>query len=226
MGEIICSSLGGGRRVGCPLAWFLPGLGKDGRTRALGAEGLDGVGEEAGVEVESDGVYVAALVRAEYVARAPDLEVFHGDLEARAKLCRGEHGLEALLCRLGEASVLGYEQVGVGAPGAASDTASKLVELGESEGVGAVDDKGVDVRDVEAGLDDGGAYENVHAAIGEVDHGLFEAVFAHLAVRDTDFGLGDEPDGCIRRCSRCCRRGCGGSRPARAGRSRGGWPRG
>ena len=135
---------------------------------------------------------MATLVRAEYVARAADLEVLHGNLEACAKLCRGEHGLEALLRRLGEAAVLGNEQVGVGATGAASDAATKLVELGESEGVGAVDDKGVDVWDVEAGLDDGGAYEDVHVAGGEVDHRLLEAVLAHLAVSDADFGLGDE----------------------------------
>ena len=51
----------------------------------LVVEFLDGLGEEFGVEVESDGVNLAALVGAEEVAGAADFEVAHGDAEAGAE---------------------------------------------------------------------------------------------------------------------------------------------
>src|SRR4030043_648834 len=74
-------------------------LGRRGRLLAAleGLQALDGVGEEAGVEVEADGPDMPALLRAQEVAGAPYLQVAQGDLEARPQLRRLEDGLEALL---------------------------------------------------------------------------------------------------------------------------------
>ena len=135
---------------------------------------------------------VAALLGAENVARAANLEVAHGDVEPGPELRRRQHGLQPLLGGLGHAAGLGYHQIGVGAPGATPHPASKLVQLREAEGVRAVYYQRVDVGDIEAGLDDRGAHEHVQLALGKVQHGLLELVLRHLAVPNADGGLGDQ----------------------------------
>ena len=61
--------------------------------------------------------------------------------------------------------VFGCEQVGVGLVVAAADTPTKLVQLCQSEFVGAVDDDGVGVGDVDAGFDDGGTEQHVKSLL-------------------------------------------------------------
>ena len=57
--------------------------------------------------------------------------------------------------------MFGDEEVGVRGAVPAADTAAELVEIGEAEVVGAVDEDGVGVRDVDAVFDDGGGDEDV-----------------------------------------------------------------
>ena len=61
--------------------------------------------------------------------------------------------------------------IGIRPSCAAADAPSDLVELGEAEAVGVLDDEGVDVRHVDAGLDDGGADEDLRLAR---DHALHD----------------------------------------------------
>src|SRR5204863_7898704 len=57
---------------------------------------VHGLLEELGVELETDRRDVPVLLRAEDVPRPADLEVVHGDLEARPELARLAHRLNAL----------------------------------------------------------------------------------------------------------------------------------
>ena len=79
-----------------------------------------------------------------------------------------------MLGDLGEHAVLRMGEVCVGLIGGATDAASELVHLREAEAIGTVDDHRVDVRDVDAGLDDGGADEDVELALGELRHDLLQ----------------------------------------------------
>jgi len=47
-------------------------------------------------------------------------------------------------------------QIGIGAQFGPADTAAQLIELGEAENVGAVDDDGVGGRNIQPAFDDGG----------------------------------------------------------------------
>ena len=67
---------------------------------------------------------------------------------------------------------------------AAADAAADLVELGEAERVGALDDQRVRLRDVEARLDDRRRDEHVGVAGEEREHRVLELALGHLAVRD------------------------------------------
>ena len=66
------------------------------------------------------------------------------------------------------------------------------MQLAEAEAVGALDDQGVGVGDVQAGLDDRGADEHVELLVPEVEDDLLEPVLAHLAVGGGDAGLGHQ----------------------------------
>ena len=64
----------------------------------------------------------------------------------------------------------------------ATDAATELIELRQAESVGAIDEHGVRVRDVEARLYDHGGDEYVDFAIDELAHDLLELALPHLAV--------------------------------------------
>ncbi len=126
------------------------------------------------------------LLVAEQVAGAADLEVAHRDLEARAELGVVRQRRQPLrgLDRQRRRRVI--QQVGVGALAAASHASADLVELGEPERVGVLDDQRVGLRDVDARLDDRGAHEHLGAAAQVVHHHRLELALAHLAVRDRE----------------------------------------
>ena len=128
----------------------------------------------------------AVLALAQQLAGAADLEIVRRDLEAGAELGEPLQHREPLL-RLGrDARLLGDDQVAERALARAADAAAQLVELRQPEAIGVVDDHRVGARDVEAGLDDRRADEDVVAAVDEVDHHLLELALRHLAVADRD----------------------------------------
>ena len=89
-------------------------------------------------------------------------------------------------------AALAVEQVRVGPTSRPADAPAELVELGQTQRVGAVDDDRVGVGDVEAGLDDRRAHEHVELAAREREHHLLELALAHLAVGDDDARLGQQ----------------------------------
>ena len=75
---------------------------------------------------------------------------------------------------------------------AAADAPAKLVQLRQPEFVGAVDDDGVGVGDVDAGFDDGGTEQHVESLLQKVAHDLFQLALAQLSVRYADAGFGQQ----------------------------------
>jgi len=81
----------------------------------------------------------------------------------------------------------------------APDAPAQLVQLGQAQLVGAVDDDGIGARHVDAGLDDGRAHQQVEAAVVEVAHDPLQVALAHLAVGDLYAGLGHQGLDLLRR---------------------------
>jgi hypothetical protein len=84
------------------------------------------------------------LLRPDQVAGTADLEVAHGDVETRAEFGEFFYRPQAHAALLSQRLALGHQQVGVGPFAGAADPATDLVELGKAQGVGAVDQDGVD----------------------------------------------------------------------------------
>jgi hypothetical protein len=151
------------------------------------------LGQQPAVQIEPHGVHEPALLRAEQVPRAPDLQILHRDLEAGAEVRGLEDGAQALLRRLGQAPVRVVEQVGVGLVPAAPHAAAELVELGQAEIAGFIDDDGVHVGDVQPVLDDRAADQHVVRALAELHHHSLQRVFIHLPVGHRHVHLRHEP---------------------------------
>ena len=118
----------------------------------------------------------AVLLGAEQVAGAADLEVAKGDLETLPELVQPGDDVQPLVRLLGQRAARVVEEVGVRAPPGPADAAPQLIELRQPEAVGALDDDRVDVRDVEARLDDRRAHEHVELRGLELDHHVRELV--------------------------------------------------
>jgi len=139
----------------------------------------------------------AALARAEEIARASRLEVFFRDEEAVGRLL--EHGEAAA----------GFRRRGLadheGAPGsamAAADAAPELMELGEAERLGVLDDHERRLRDVDADFHHRRRHEDRHASRGEVREDGLALGRRHAPVEDADANRGEDGGNAIGRLAR------------------------
>src|SRR5690606_3142950 len=96
--------------------------------------------EDLVVGLEADVVHEAALLRAEQVAGAADVEVLHGDVDAAAEVAELFDGLQALAAEVGQQVRTGREQVAVGLAVAAAHAPAQLVQVAEAEVLRLVDD--------------------------------------------------------------------------------------
>ena len=132
------------------------------------------------------------LLAAEEVSRSAELQVQRRDPEARAQLAELLDRREPAPRDGRQVAVFRHEEVGVGAAIRAAHASAELIELGQSEPVGAIDHERVHERNVEPVLHDRRADEDVGLVADELEHDLFELRLLHLAVSDDDARLGHE----------------------------------
>ena len=149
--------------------------------------------EQLHVHLEADRLDVAALLAAEQIPGAADLEIERRHAEAAAEIAELLDRRQPLLRDRREVVLGRNQQVRVGGPIRPADAAAQLIELREPVPIGAVDDDRVRVRDVEPVLDDGGRQQHVVLAGHEVEHRPLERIFAHLPVADDHARLGNQP---------------------------------
>ncbi len=127
---------------------------------------------------------VAGLPGAEEFARTALLKVALGNLKS---VGRGNHGFDSLAALASD--FLAGDEDTVGLFLTATDSAAKLVKLGEAEAVGVLDDHDGGIRDIDADFDDGGSDENLDFVAAELLHdGVFFFGF-EAAVEKADFGF-------------------------------------
>jgi len=131
----------------------------------------------------------AGLAGAEEFAGTALLEVEFREFEA---VLRGDQGVEAGFSLLGDtvAGLSGYQDA-IAFGGATSDAPAELVELGEAEALGVVDDHDRGVGDVDANFDDGGGDEDVDLATLEAGHGDLFVIGGEAAVEQAEAEAGE-----------------------------------
>ena len=135
----------------------------------------------------------SALLRAEHIARAADVEVLQGDAHAAAQIGEALDGLETAAALVAQGRERRGDEVAVGAAGATAHTAAHLVEVAQAEVLRALDDDGAGQRDIDAVLHDGGRDEHIVVVQGKARHGFLHVLGLHLAVGYHDAGALDEP---------------------------------
>ena len=146
------------------------------------ADRLHRARQQVRVQRETDLLHLAALTFAQQLAGAAYLQIVGGQGEAGTQLAHGLYRFQALLGITGQRLLARHHQVGVSAMVRAADAAPQLMQLRQTQLVGAVDDHGVGAGHVDAGFDDGGGDQDVEALVVEIQHHLLQFALAHLPV--------------------------------------------
>ena len=146
--------------------------------------------EHIHVQGEADFLDVAALLVPEQLPGTANFEVVGGEHESGTEFLRVGDGVRVACSASADMALsMRRQQVGIGLVVGAAHAAAQLVQLGQAELVGALDDDGVGGGDVDTGLDDGGAHQDIEFLVVEVAHHLLQLALAHLAVADGDARL-------------------------------------
>ena len=94
---------------------------------------------------------MAALFAPEQVPRSSQFHILHRHLEAAAQFCVFTDDLQPLEGDLAEGAPLWVEKICIGLAVVSPHPSAKLVQLAQSVAVGAVDDDGVYVWQIEFG---------------------------------------------------------------------------
>jgi transcription termination factor Rho len=129
------------------------------------------------------------LLRTEHGARTTQLEVLLCDTETVAGLLHHRQSLS----RLASVPLTPHHQHAVGSRRAASDPATQLMQLGQTETFGVLDDHHAGVGHVHADLDDRRRHQHLQPARGEIlHHGVLVGAL-HAAVDHPDPQIGEPP---------------------------------
>ena len=145
-----------------------------------------GLLQQRAVQLVADRRDVPALLRAQDVAGAAQLQVAHGDREAGAHLAELLDRPQPPRRLRRQVPVLIDQQVAVRPVLVPPHAAAQLVQVGQAVAVGVVDEDRVGVGNVEPALDDRRRQQNVELVSHEAEHHLFQLGLGHLPVADAD----------------------------------------
>ena len=151
-------------------------------TFAARAPHLHGISEKLRVEIEANRRNVPRLFATEQVARAANLKIRERQLKSGAEVRCVKNRLEALARIIGERLFPSIEEIAPGATTAAADAATQLIELRETESIGAINDDRVRIRNVETRFNDGGTDQDLRLAANKLAHDALQCALLHLPV--------------------------------------------
>ena len=122
------------------------------------------------------------MLRPEQISRAADRQIAHRDFEAGTELGEFLDRLQTFLRHFVQHFVPLIGKVGVSDPVGTADPAAQLVQLGQPHLVGIMHDQRVDVRDIDAGLDDRRADQHIVLAHQEIENRFLQLLLRHLSV--------------------------------------------
>ena len=142
--------------------------------------------EELAIQIKTDRHDVAALGGAQNAARSADFQIAHGDAKAGTEGAVLFDRVDSFARGTDRHHLARQQEISVGFVFGATNPTAKLVKIGQTEPVGAVDDDRVRVWNIEAALDDGGANGYVDFSGDETCHHFLKLIRIHLAMADLD----------------------------------------
>src|SRR6185437_10403440 len=159
---------------------------------------LDGLLQHLEVQIESHRMHETGLLGPEEVAGATQFHVLERDPVARSKLGVMLENLETALGIVVHS--VGRKQIAVRTPVRPPNTSAKLIQLCQSEHVGAIHEHRVRIRNVETRLHDHCRDEHVDLALYKTAHHFFQLALAHLAVANGNTCARHQPANVLRDC--------------------------
>ena len=188
--DVVRRQVGIDRQVDADILGLLGG--DDGLAVSSSPKRFDRLADQAHVQIETHPGHMPGLLDSKNIAGATNLQVFQRNCHTGAEFVVLGDGGQPVVGGLAERGVARIQEVGVPAFAAAPHPAAQLVQLGQPERVGSLDDQGVGIGDVQAGLDDRRAHQDVELTVPEPLHGGFESLLGHLAMRHSDSRLGHQ----------------------------------
>jgi hypothetical protein len=196
-GDVLRRQVGVDRHIDADVTRLLDSV--DHLAVSRGTVGLDSLPDQPHIQIEADSGDVTGLLGAQHVAGSPNLQVLQCNRHTGTQfVVLGDRG-QPVVGGLGERRLAWIKEVGVPAFAAAPHPAAQLVQLREAERLGPLHDQGVGIGDVQTGLDDRRADQDVVVAVPEPLHRLLQLLLGHLPMRNHHACLGHQgPD--PRRC--------------------------
>ena len=150
------------------------------------AQRFDRAAQQLRVQAEPHAVDLPALLVAQKLPGAANFQVVGGQLIARAQISGRLDGLQSFARVAAQGRGRRAQQIRISLVMRTADAPAQLVQLGQTETIGAIDDDGVGVGDVDTRLDNRRAQQNMVALVIEVGHNALELRLGHLPVGDGD----------------------------------------
>src|SRR5262249_40415671 len=148
--------------------------------------------EHLRVEFESNSFDMSALLTTQQISRPAQFEIKSSNFETGTQIGEFLQRGQTTACD-GRQLNLGWEQeISVSTAIRAAHAATQLVQLGESQALGAIDQNGVAKRDIQTVFDYRRCNQNVGFVMHELEHRFLEFGFWHLAVPDQNACPGDQ----------------------------------
>ena len=138
--------------------------------------------EQLTVQFEPDCSDVPALFGPQQITSPTDLQIAHGDFESAAETGVLLDGTDAFACVGQQRRMARQQHVGIRLMFIATHATAQLIKITKTKPIGAINDDGVGVRDIDAALDDRGGEQHICFAIDEGGHYLLQFIGLHLAV--------------------------------------------
>ena len=161
--------------------------------RSIAAHFAHRVLDHLHIHIIADRRHKAALLTAQQIARAADLQIAHRDAEARSEFGKFADGVQALIRRFGKHLVRADGKIRIRQSIAAPHAPAQLIQLGKPELIRIAHDQRVRALHIQTGFDDRGTQKHIEFSLIEIQHHIFQRVLPHLTVTYGDSRFGHQP---------------------------------
>ena len=134
---------------------------------------------------------MAGLFRAQQITCATNLQIPHSDFKSGAKLSKIPNGSQSLFSYLREGFIGTVGEIGVCVTGGTANAATELVQLTQTKPVSIFNDEGIHIGNIQAGLNNRCAYQNLNFAVCHRTHYIAKRFLAHFTVGNSHLQAGD-----------------------------------